>query len=101
MEPIRFVRTYEASEQRRYVSIPFDMPASMERLDITYEYRRYRQDDTPTGKLRTEENIIDLGLYDPKGNLVGWSSHSLRRRRGTGGRLFPPAHGPLLSASTR
>ena len=73
MEEIRFSRTYTIEDQKRYVCLPFEVGEEIERIEIGYTYQRYQTRPTPYGEQRSEVNIIDLGLFDGKGELCGWS----------------------------
>ena len=48
------------ADHQTYVEVPFDVPAGMERLTLSFEYDR------------ADRTVIDLGLRDPNG-LRGWS----------------------------
>lgn len=73
MPELRFTRTYTAADQRRYVTLPFDVPPGIDRIEISYSYPRIREETSPAGTERVEANIVDLGLYDGEGALRGWS----------------------------
>lgn len=56
-----------------YFSIPFEVPENVEKLTVSYAYRR------PTRGLLSDlkpTNCIDLGLADERGNFLGWSGSS-------------------------
>lgn len=55
------------ADHRTYRSVPFDVPAGVERITIEFDY---------TGK--DEHNVIDLGLLGPDGALRGWSGGNKR-----------------------
>ena len=52
--------TLTGTDHQTYVEVPFDVPAGMERLTLSFEYDR------------ADRTVIDLGLRDPNG-LRGWS----------------------------
>jgi hypothetical protein len=60
-----------------YFTLPFNIPAGMEKLTLSYQYERHRETQSPTGNgsfmARQEVNIIDLGLIAPDGTQVGAS----------------------------
>jgi len=55
------------ADHQTYRSVPFDVPAGVERVTIAFDY---------TGK--EERSVIDLGLLGPDGALRGWSGGSKR-----------------------
>jgi hypothetical protein len=55
------------ADHQSYRSVPFTVPAGVERVTIAFEY---------TGK--EEKSVIDLGLLGPDGALRGWSGGSKR-----------------------
>jgi hypothetical protein len=60
-----------------YLTVPFDMPAEVETLTLTYQYDRHQGGATSfehgSFTPRQEINIIDLGLIAPDGTQVGAS----------------------------
>ena len=57
-----------------YYERRFSVPENVCRLDIHYEYRRYREAEGPPGVcLHTEESVVDLALRDGCGNYLGAS----------------------------
>jgi len=52
--------TLIGTDHQTYIEVPFDVPAGMERLTLSFEYDR------------ADRTVIDLGLRDPNG-LRGWS----------------------------
>ncbi len=73
MPELRFTRTYSTSDQRRYFTLPFDVPQGMDKIELSYDYPRFEEKVMIEGTARIETNIIDLGLYDEAGDLRGWS----------------------------
>jgi len=69
---LRFTRTYSTSDQRRYFTLPFDVPQGMDKIELSYDYPRFEEKVMIEGTARIETNIIDLGLYDEAGDLRGW-----------------------------
>jgi hypothetical protein len=65
------------SRQGTYFTLPFQVPEGIESIALEYQYDRRpeREQVLDRGVLtaRTEVNIIDLGLIDPKGVQVGAS----------------------------
>ncbi len=55
----------------QYFELPFDVPEGVQRIDVSYSFERYRMIDG----VRTEFNVIDLGLSSPNG-FVGASGTS-------------------------
>ena len=47
-----------------YYTIPFPVPAGLEKITVSYSYRR---------KNGNTSNIVDLGLTDSGGRFLGWS----------------------------
>jgi hypothetical protein len=70
---LRFARRFAASEARSYARIPFEVPDGVERIEVEYSYPRRETEDRPEGRSSVEANIVDLGLFDEKGELRGWS----------------------------
>lgn len=64
-------------QQGSYFTIPFDVPAGMESIEVTYQYdRRPRTRELVVGGVFTatpEMNILDLGLIAADGRQVGAS----------------------------
>ena len=59
-----------------YRMLPFDVPAGIARLEVSYCF----SDDEPGGFMRPAGNILDIGLFDPRGSQFlraegfrGWS----------------------------
>lgn len=73
MEEIRLSRTYTREEQKKYIRIPFQVGQDVQRIEITYAYERHQVRQTAYGQEKKEINIIDLGLFDERGQLCGWS----------------------------
>jgi hypothetical protein len=78
MQELRFDQSYTRDNARTYVKLPFDMPDGIERIELEYAYPRFVEEDLPNGRCLREANIIDLGIYDQKGNLYGWSGSRSR-----------------------
>ena len=73
----------EPGRQGTYFTLPFNMPAEVESLELIYRYPRYQGDDSRVGEAsftaRRETSIIDLGLVGPDGNQVGASGSDKSR----------------------
>ena len=52
----------KGSDHQTYVQVPFDVPASTQRITVEFDY---------TGK--QDRSVIDLGLLGPDGRVLGWS----------------------------
>ncbi|MDR1903735.1 MAG: CehA/McbA family metallohydrolase [Treponema sp.] len=78
MQEIRFDQSYTRDNARTYIKLPFDMPDGIERIELEYEYPRFVEEILPEGRHLREVNIIDLGVYDQKGCLYGWSGSQRR-----------------------
>jgi hypothetical protein len=67
----------DRSRQGTYFTLPFQVPDGVESLTLQYRYERRPEKgqvlDGGVFTARTEVNIIDLGLIDPKGVQVGTS----------------------------
>lgn len=61
MKEIVFNRKLYRKDQGKYIHIPFNVPDSIERIEVSYRY------------CKTEYNILDLGIYGKDGTLRGWS----------------------------
>ena len=66
---LSFVRRIEKSEERQYLEIPFEVPAGVARIDIKYDYVRFRG--------AKEVTVIDVALCAPTG--YGGASGSNRK----------------------
>jgi hypothetical protein len=53
-----------------YYTLPFDVPAGLERVTVSYSYRRL---SGKPGRLIRMLSIVDLGLMDESGRFIGWS----------------------------
>ena len=78
MKEIQFDLTYTKNEECVYKKIPFDVPENIEKLEISYEYLRFDENIFPEGIEKREKNIVDIGLYDEKSDLRGWSGSQRR-----------------------
>ena len=67
----------EKQREGTYFTVPFTMPAGMEKIRLRYTYQRYLEHDVPLGASafsgQTKINTIDLGLIAPDGTQVGAS----------------------------
>lgn len=65
------------ARQGTYFPLPFQVPEGVESLTLKYRYGRWPEREQALDKgvwtARSEANIIDLGLIDPKGVQVGAS----------------------------
>ena len=64
-----------------YLLLPFDVPEQIARLEISYSF----SDDKPGGFLQQPGNLLDIGLFDPRGSeflsakgFRGWSGSARR-----------------------
>ncbi len=73
MKQLTLTRTFDKTETKQYLSIPFEVPQHTERIEVTYSYLRHIQVQTDDGIQTHESNIIDLGLIDTSKSLRGWS----------------------------
>lgn len=73
MTELHFELTFRQNQERTYVKHPFTVPAGTDRMEIDYDYPRFGKEQNQNGIKTDEENIIDLGLYSPDGELKGWS----------------------------
>lgn len=67
----------DKAREGQYFTLPFDMPAGVEALTLSYHYERYSEKETRVGAgsftARLKTNAIDLGLIAPGGGQVGAS----------------------------
>jgi len=67
----------DRSQQGTYFTVPFQVPEGIESIALKYRYERRPETERAleNGVFtdRTEANIVDLGLIDPKGVQVGAS----------------------------
>ncbi|MBE7719921.1 CehA/McbA family metallohydrolase [Lacrimispora indolis] len=63
---ITFQRVAAKEEEGLYIKIPFSVPDMVASMEVSYEYGR-------------KENIIDFGLLNEKGELIGWSGSNRNR----------------------
>lgn len=74
------LRHITPAEQGLYLLLPFEMPANIAQLDLSYSYQTHASEPFATieGKFsRTRRmNIVDIGLISPEGTQVGASGLS-------------------------
>jgi len=73
MQELTFQKTFTKHDAKQYISIPFDLPADTERMELIYSYPRFIEETTPSEIRRRELNIVDIGFFNTKGHLRGWS----------------------------
>ncbi|MDR0473372.1 MAG: CehA/McbA family metallohydrolase [Treponema sp.] len=78
MQELQLNQLYAAKDAGTYTKLYFDMPAGIERIEIEYDYPRFVEETLSEGSSRREANIIDLGIYNEKGCLYGWSGSNRR-----------------------
>ncbi len=68
-------------EASAYRLLPFEVPEQIARLEISYRF----SDDKPGGFLQQPGNVLDIGLFDPRGSeflqargFRGWSGAARR-----------------------
>lgn len=64
---LHFTRHIEKSEEKLYLEVPFDVPEGVERIDIRYDYIRFREERLDGQTASREVNIIDLAVISPNG----------------------------------
>jgi hypothetical protein len=72
--------SFDSSQQRRYVHVPFEVPPGVGALHLSYDY----SDRLPSDPRLHGGNTLDIGVFDPRGiapsspGFRGWSgSHKL------------------------
>jgi len=72
--------TFDASQQRRYHHVPFEVPHGVRSMHVAYEYSKRIASDPQL----LDGNTLDIGVFDPQGiepsspGFRGWSgSHKL------------------------
>ncbi len=73
MNEYYFDLNFTVNQQTSYVKHSFAVPENTGCIELGYEYLRFRRENEKNGTKIDEENIIDLGLYGPSGDLWGWS----------------------------
>ncbi len=73
MKELTLTRTFDKTETKQYLTLPFEVPQHTEKIEVTYSYVRNTITSTEFGIQTTESNIIDLGLVDAHKKLRGWS----------------------------
>ncbi|MFT4006663.1 MAG: CehA/McbA family metallohydrolase [Lacrimispora sp.] len=61
-----FQKEVSKEEEGLYLKVPFSVPDQVESMEVSYQYDR-------------SGNIIDFGLLDEKGELLGWSGSDRSR----------------------
>jgi hypothetical protein len=68
-------------QQQAYKALPFHVPKGIVRIEVQYSFSR----DEPGGLWRDPGNILDIGLFDPRGGefltaqgFRGWSGSAVR-----------------------
>ncbi|HEU4571361.1 MAG TPA: CehA/McbA family metallohydrolase, partial [Candidatus Limnocylindrales bacterium] len=87
------------ADLRRYVTVPFEVPAGLHQLHVGYTY----SDRIDSDPLLSGGNTLDIGLFDPRGSgtgspgFRGWSgSHKDEFVVGEGWATPPYLAGPIL-----
>jgi len=75
---LEFRRAFGADRERSYLRLPFEVAEGAERIEVEYSYPRFVSEARPEGRASLEANIVDLGLYDERGLLRGWSGSERR-----------------------
>ena len=71
MKTVQVIRhRVEKTKKGSYYSIPFTVPAGVDKITVRYAYNKVTQG--LTGRRKTA-NMIDLGLQDGDGRFLGWS----------------------------
>ena len=73
MQKLTIRKIFQKEETKQYLTIPFEVPLQTQRIEISYNYLRYKQMIIENGTQTEELNIIDLGLFDSNQGLRGWS----------------------------
>ncbi|MBI9093476.1 MAG: CehA/McbA family metallohydrolase [Sphaerochaeta sp.] len=73
MKELTLRRTFDKTETKQYLTLPFEVPPQTEKIEVTYSYLRYTYKETEFERQTHESNIIDLGLIDAHNQLRGWS----------------------------
>lgn len=60
-------------QEGTYFDIPFEVPDNVEKIEISYCYNRFNTFTNGDVIGRSENNIIDLGVYAPNDEYLGWS----------------------------
>ena len=80
MNEMNLHRHITTAEQGLYLLMPFEMPDSTARLDLSYAYQTHTSEPVavPEGKFSQTRrlNIVDIGLIAPDGTQVGASGSS-------------------------
>jgi len=61
------------SAEGTYYTIPFTVPDGLERITVSYRYKRL---SGLSGRLSDSVSVVDLGLMDGSGRFLGWSGSS-------------------------
>lgn len=90
---------FDASHERRYAHVPFDVPAGVRALHVRYDYT----DRIASDPLLGGGNTLDIGLFDPRGiqpsspGFRGWSGSTRLAFSVTDTWATPPySPGPIL-----
>jgi len=73
--------SFDSTDERKYVYVPFEVPPGVRALHITYDY----SDRIPSDPNLRGGNTLDIGLFDPQGigasgaGFRGWSGSSKRQ----------------------
>ncbi len=91
--------SFDASHERRYVHLPFEVPPGVRSLEVRYEY----SDRIPSDPLLSGGSTLDIGLFDARGieplqpGFRGWSGSEKPAFRLTETWATPPyLAGPIL-----
>ncbi len=91
--------SFDASHQKRYAHVPFQVPEGIRGLEVRYDY----SDRIPSDPMLGGGNTLDIGLFDPRGiaqsspGFRGWSGSEKLRFSVTEAWATPPyTAGPIL-----
>jgi len=76
-QTLEIKRHFDRSQQGQYLTLPFEVPEGVEKLNLSYAYTMhdYEQVGLEAGEFTVKKrvNTIDLGLIGPQGEQVGTS----------------------------
>jgi hypothetical protein len=94
--------TFDASQQRRYHHVPFEVPRGVRSMRVAYDY----SERIPSDPQLLDGNTLDIGIFDPQGiepssrGFRGWSgSHKLEFAIAENWATPPYSAGPILAGT--
>lgn len=80
-EETRVQLSYDPDMEKKIVKLPIVLREDCWQLELTLTYQLYQEYETEAGGGRREIHVVDIGLEDEDGRLIGWSGSERRQIR--------------------